>query len=317
MEIDSGHRLPGEPIEVNGELFHFNKGAAFFRFNHENKEEICLFRPNKLYLNKQKLGASNFKSIETISRIVTVGDRLGALVVAHQECKSYRLEDLNIETTPGWYAVAVWKGDKPEEVSSTCLGEEGKIKTEQEIVIDDVAGKIVHNKIAINGKGGANQTFIAFTTPDGKPDLAMFRNPRYFYIDGERCKPEQIKSWTVSTEVEVMFSGIHTPSLKEYIHVDGESGEGMNVETKYKPNWRARLVWVGRKPSEETVSRDNADRMTTAKNKKDKTEFLETIKDCEYLCARLEKLVSPKQVKCAPHCSYSELTLYFTGHSHA
>ena len=46
-------------------------------------------------------------------------------------------------------------------------------------------------------------------------------------------------------------------------------------------------------------SRDNADRMTTAKNKKDKTEFLETIKDCEYLCARLEKLVSPKQVESA------------------
>ena len=33
-----------------------------------------------------------------------------------------------------------------------------------------------------------------------------------------------------------------------------------------------------------------------AKNKKDKTEFLETIKDCDYLCARLEKIVSNCQV---------------------
>ena len=105
-----------------------------------------------------------------------------------------------------------------------------------------------------------------------------------------------IKSWSVSQEVDVTFSGIYTPSLKEYIHVDGDSGEGMNVETKYKPNWRAKLVWIGEKPSEETVTRDNEDRLTSARNKKDKTEFLETIKDCEYLCARLEKLVSPQQV---------------------
>ena len=317
MEIDSGFNGEKQPIEVTGVLFHFNKGAAFFRFNYGGKEETCLFRPNKLYLNKQKLGASNFKSLETISKVLSVGDLLTALVVPHQDCKSYRLEDLNIETTPAWYALAIWKGDKPDEVGNTTNGDESKHKMDQEIVIDDVAGKIVHNKMAINGKGGANQTFIAFTTPEGKPDLAMFRNPRYFYIDGERCKPEMIKSWSVTQEVDVMFTGIYTPSLKEYIHVDGEAGEGMNVETKYKPNWRARLVWIGRKPSEETVTRDNADRLTSAKNKKDKTEFLETIKDCEYLCARLEKLVSPKQVGLLYSIVFSSLNFPFTGYSHA
>ena len=70
----------------------------------------------------------------------------------------------------------------------------------------------------------------------------------------------------------------------------------MNVETKYKPNWRARIVWMGQKPTDETINRDNADRLNVAKNKKDKTEFLETIKDCDYLCARLEKIISNNQV---------------------
>ena len=73
----------------------------------------------------------------------------------------------------------------------------------------------------------------------------------------------------------------------------------MSVETKYKPNWRARLVWIGAKPSEEAVERDNADRTYMARSRRDKSEFLETIKDCEYMCARLEKIISKSQVY---HC---------------
>ena len=180
-------------------------------------------------------------------------------------------------------------------------GQEGTQQLqEQEIVIDDIPGKIVHNKMAVNAKGGANQTFISFTNPEGRPDLAMFRNPRYFYIDGERARADMVKLWPVGRELEVMFSGIFTPSLKEYVHIESGDGgggadTGMAVETRYKPNWRARIVWMGKKPSEETVLRDNSERVNVGKNKKDKTEFLETIKDCDYLCARLEKIVNNSQ----------------------
>ena len=54
---------------------------------------------------------------------------------------------------------------------------------------------------------------------------------------------------------------------------------------------------MGTKPSDDTVDRDNADRTFIAKSRKDKSEFLETIKDCEYMCARLEKIISKSQVK--------------------
>ena len=291
MEID-GSEQP--LLTVTGEVLHFNKGAAFFRFTRQNKDEVCLFRPNKLFLDGQKLGASNFKSVEAISQVLSVGDSISGLVGPITEAKPYRLEALGTEITPGWYGQMVWRGERPREADTIARASD-ETKAEKEVIIDNVPGKIVHNKMAINGKGGANQTFIAFTNPDGKEDLAMFRNPRYFYIDGERARADLIKHWPVGQELEVMFSGIFTPSLKEYVHIEGE-GETMNVETRFKPNWRAKIVWMGKKPTEETVNRDNSDRQTVVKNKKDKTEFLETIKDCDYLCARLEKIVNNCQV---------------------
>ena len=291
MEIDSSEHTV---ITVTGQVIHFNKGAAFFRFTKQNKDEVCLFRPNKLFIDGQKLGASHFKSVEAISQILSVGDPISGLAGPITEPKPYKLEALGTEITPGWYAQIVWKGERPGEVDNIAKTSEDK--AEKEVIIDDVPGKIVHNKMAINGKGGANQTFIAFTNPDGKEDLAMFRNPRYFYIDGERARADLIRHWPVGQEMDVMFTGIYTPSLKEYVHIEGETGETMSVETRFKPNWRARIVWIGQKPTEETMTRDNADRITVVKNKKDKTEFLETIKDCDYLCARLEKIVSNCQV---------------------
>ena len=56
-------------MEVQGKLFHFNKGAAFFSFHHDGGEHVCLFRPNKIIIDKQKLGASNFKSVEAIAKV--------------------------------------------------------------------------------------------------------------------------------------------------------------------------------------------------------------------------------------------------------
>ena len=73
MEVDmeGGGPEAMEPIEVSGKLFHFNKGAAFFSFHRDGSqgEQICLFRPNKIIIDKQKLGASNFKSVDAIAKV--------------------------------------------------------------------------------------------------------------------------------------------------------------------------------------------------------------------------------------------------------
>ena len=72
MEVDmEGGPEAMEPIEVSGKLFHFNKGAAFFSFRRDGiqGEQICLFRPNKIIVDKQKLGASNFKSVDAIAKV--------------------------------------------------------------------------------------------------------------------------------------------------------------------------------------------------------------------------------------------------------
>lgn len=71
MEVDMEGPEAMEPIEVSGKLFHFNKGAAFFSFHRDGSqgEQICLFRPNKIIIDKQKLGASNFKSVDAIAKV--------------------------------------------------------------------------------------------------------------------------------------------------------------------------------------------------------------------------------------------------------
>ena len=297
METDSGAQM-----EVQGRLFHFNKGAAFFSFQHEGRDQVCLFRPNKIIVQRQKLGASNFKSVEAISKVMSVGDTVGGLVVPHTDSKSYVIHDpssVSSSITPCWYAQAVWKGERPPDLG--CQGRQGHRAEQEEAretVIDNVPGRIVHNRLLSGplkgGKGGANQTFIQFVNPEGKEDLAMFRNPRYFYVDGERARPDLMKLWPAGTELEVKFTAVHTPSLKEYLHTErGEEVEGdMAAETRFKPNWRARLVWMGERPEQDKVESDNADRNYLARTKRDKSEFLETIKDCEYMCARLEKIVS-------------------------
>ena len=122
MEIDSGdhqHQDSKRDFQtVSGKVIHFNKGAAFFRLtpsssslNNGGGEEQggCLFRPNKLYVDGQKLGASNFKSVETISAVLSVGDTVSGLAVRHTDTKPYKLDTLETELVPGWYATIVWK----------------------------------------------------------------------------------------------------------------------------------------------------------------------------------------------------------------
>ena len=119
MEIDSGdhqHQDSKRDFQsISGKVIHFNKGAAFFRFtpslNNGGGEEqgVCLFRPNKLYVDGQKLGASNFKSVETISAVLSVGDTVSGLAVRHTDTKPYKLDTLETELVPGWYATIVWK----------------------------------------------------------------------------------------------------------------------------------------------------------------------------------------------------------------
>ena len=113
MEIDSGdhqHQDSKRDFQtVSGKVIHFNKGAAFFRFtpssslNNGGGEEqgVCLFRPNKLYVDGQKLGASNFKSVETISAVLSVGDTVSGLAVRHTDTKPYKLDTLETELVPG------------------------------------------------------------------------------------------------------------------------------------------------------------------------------------------------------------------------
>ena len=38
--------------------------------------------------------------------------------------------------------------------------------------------------------------------------------PRYFYVDGERARPDLMKLWPQDRDLCVKFTAVHTPSLK-------------------------------------------------------------------------------------------------------
>ena len=69
--------------------------------------------------------------------------------------------------------------------------------------------------------------------------------------------------------MNVKFSAVFTPGMKEYtISQDGSR------PAVYQPNWRARLVWIGEKPTEKVM----AEMKDSKPNKKSGT-FLDMIQE--------------------------------------
>ena len=98
--------------------------------------------------------------------------------------------------------------------------------------------------------------------------------------------------WRRDYEIDVKFTAVYTPGLKGCLvkpkddnEMASMGGEGIS----YKPNWRAKLVWVGEKPTEDMLMEDS-----TTKKEKAETE-VDSIQGCEYMTARVEKIVNKNQ----------------------
>ena len=64
-----------EGKQVCGTVLSFNRGAGFLKFNLHGKENICLFRPNRLFIDGQKVPASKIKTIDGVSKVlISPGD---------------------------------------------------------------------------------------------------------------------------------------------------------------------------------------------------------------------------------------------------
>lgn len=284
MEEEEGAVASSAPVEVTGTVIHFNKGAAFFRFQEAGGVmATCLFRPNRLLVAGRRLTTGQLKTAAAIGQFLAVGDTVTGLITPRVGARPYVVntdnkEQLTIE--PAWYAEHIWKGEKPAEMLSKEVkaggGEVVSPKMEQEVILDNVTGRIILNQLASGtGRGGAGQTIISFRNPNGNLDAAMFRNPRCFYMDGERVQPRVYKRWPKNYEINVSFTAIYTPGLKELevaksgsssstsaastsggVKKEKEEEEEETTTLKVKPNWRARLVWTGTRPSEERIKAD-------------------------------------------------------------
>jgi len=284
-------------VEVSGPILSFNRGVAFLSFSLDGQEEIAMFRPNRLYIDGEKVPSNKVKTLEGLSTVLNVADRVFAIVDKNEDVKTYTIKlgdsDEDVTISPRWFGTCVWKGSPPPSVIQPKEEAVNKpAPASQEVIIDNVPGKIILNQLGTgSARGAANQTLISFKNPDGQQDLAMFRNPRNFFINGQRILMKEYKAWPKDYEIDVKFIAIHTPGLKEFsIAESGHQDGKMSTEMKYKPNWRAKLIWVGTKPTEEMIGEVASDKL-----KKPKEDPVDMTKDCTYLAGRIEKILDENQ----------------------
>ena len=59
-----------EGLEVVGTVINFNRGAGFVEVTaSDGSREICLFRPNKLIVDGQKVPSSKLKTVEGLQEV--------------------------------------------------------------------------------------------------------------------------------------------------------------------------------------------------------------------------------------------------------
>ena len=87
---------------------------------------------------------------------MSVGDEVSAVVRLTTESRTYSIPDTSSGTevtiVPRWISDQIWKGEKPPELGRRIPTE----PKEQEIIIDNVPGKIVFNQM----KSGTGRTDI-------------------------------------------------------------------------------------------------------------------------------------------------------------
>ena len=58
--------------EVSGKIVNFNRGLGFFSFVKDGTEQICMFRPNKILVDGQKIPASKIKNVEQLNKVKVI-----------------------------------------------------------------------------------------------------------------------------------------------------------------------------------------------------------------------------------------------------
>ena len=82
----------------------------------------------------------------SLFQYIVVGDQISAVIRISTEVRAYSIPDssgTDVTISPGWLANQVWKGEKP--IESGRIQAETK---EQEIIIDNVPGKIIFNQMS-------------------------------------------------------------------------------------------------------------------------------------------------------------------------
>ena len=241
---------------VEGSLIGHTPGMVFARFQLDGKEEECLSRPHRIYLNGERVKSREVRTKERLKSYI--GQNLKGKTLSMEVFPNTKMtesgtpEYKTIEgqtVHPKFYANCIWiSGPPPPEDErrpsrhpKRTDGEEGESKAASEaasnprveLAVEDQVGVMVYHNAS--GEG-----YIAFSSPpSGGPEEHARFHMRDFFVDGHPIQQKTYHSWDLEKKMEVTFSAIRLDSPL--------------VSRERTANFLCVAAWIGAKPTEDKL----------------------------------------------------------------
>ena len=274
---------------VEGSLIGHTPGKVFARFLIDGTEETCLSRPNRIYVDGERVKSRDVRTKDRLKSYIDqnlMGKKISMEVVRNTRgssesvCREYTT--LEGETVhPKYYAICIWTGPPPPEDErrpNRPTKTEDSVKTEAvevsspqlELDIEGQLGTMVYH----NASG---QGYIAFIPPTGGPKEHAHFHMRDFFVDGAPIQQKTYHSWPLEKEMAVFFSAtrLDTPYVSRF----GTA------------NYSCVAAWVGEKPTEDKLRLRT---LTLLARSKKANNFDFKIEECEYFAGVMSHFVDAR-----------------------
>ena len=235
---------------VEGSLIGHTPGMLFARFQIDGREEECLSRPHRIYLNGERVKSREVRTKERLKTYIgqnLMGKPLSMEVFRNRVPGPPEYTTIEGQTVhPKFYANCIWisgppppEGERrpkfPTNHPKLTEGEgESKVASDPrvELAVEDQVGTMVYHNAG--GEG-----FIAFSPPGGGREEHARFHMRDFFVDGSPIHQKTYHSWDLEKKLEVTFSAIRLDSPF--------------VSRERTANYLCVAAWIGAKPTEDKL----------------------------------------------------------------
>ena len=255
MDSDAKGEFNPEYRIVEGSLIGHTPGMIFARFQLDGKEEACLSRPHRIYLNGERVKSREVRTKERLKSYIDqnlMGKTISMEVFPNTQIteKSQNPEYKTIEgetVHPKFYANCIWiSGPPPPEDERRPSRKPRKTDDEGENKAAPEASSDPQVKLAVKEQAGtmvyhnaSGQGFIVFSPPSGGSEEYARFHMRDFFVDGHPIQQKTYHSWDLEKKMEVTFSAIRLDSPF--------------VSRERTANYLCVAAWIGAKPTEDKL----------------------------------------------------------------